>query len=118
MSAMILAISASMLWSSANLDMLIAGNIRRVTQAKIAANSGINHFIALNLDYSSLRRQATLHDGVIIPMTRLSSKTSYLVKVDMTCCAPERYIVKSVGYYRKGEEIIASHPVRATFLLK
>lgn len=113
-----IALSASLLWSSANLDMMIAGNYKRVTQAKMAANSGINHFVSLNIDYDALYSQSVYGDGIIIPMTQLSRTSFYLVEVDVLCCGPNRYIVKSTGYYRKGEKVISSYPVKATFLLE
>ena len=112
MAMILISMSASMLWSSVNLDLLISGNSRRSAQAKIAAHSGINHFIALQENYENLV------DGIVIPMTRLSSKTFYKVEVDITCCRPDMYIVKSTGYYRKGDRDIATYPVRATFSLK
>ena len=57
MSALI-GMSAMLLFSTTNLEMMIAGNNRRINQAKISATSGLNHFTALNLNYNTLRGRA------------------------------------------------------------
>ena len=81
MSALI-GMSAMLLFSTVNLEMMIAGNKRRHNQAKISATSGLNHFTALNLDYNTLRgRAGGLQTLQVLPATRLSDKTHYEVKV-------------------------------------
>jgi hypothetical protein len=97
--------------------MMIAGNKRRHNQAKISATSGLNHFTALNLNYNTLRRQAGgLQTLQILPVTRLSDKTSYEVKVHFSPRLSEgQYVVESVGYYTKGGEIVSTHPIKALF---
>jgi len=116
MSALI-GISAMLLFSTVNLEMMIAGNTRRIKQAKISAASGLNHFTALRLDYNTLRERAgDLQTLQILPETRLSPHTSYEVKVHFYPRLSERqYVVESVGYYTKGEKILSIHPLRALF---
>jgi hypothetical protein len=110
-------ISAMLLFSTTNMEMMIAGNIRRINQAKISATSGLSHFTALNLDYNTLREQAGgLQTLQVLPRTRLSPKTSYEVKVHFSPrLSARQYIVESVGYYTKGDKILAVHPIKALF---
>ena len=116
MSALI-GMSAMLLFSTVNLEMMIAGNTRRINQAKISATSGLNHFTALNLDYNTLRgRAGGLQTLQVLPRTRLSDKTSYEVKVYFSPHLSEgQYMVESVGYYTKGDKILATHPIKALF---
>jgi len=116
MSALI-GLSAMLLFSTVNLEMMIAGNTRRIRQAKISATSGLNHFTALRLDYDTLREQAgDLQTLQILPRTRLSPKTSYEVKVHFYPRLSERqYVVESIGYYTKGDKVISVHPTKALF---
>ena len=106
-----------MLFSTVNLEMMIAGNTRRINQAKISAASGLNHFTALGLTYSTLREQAgDLQTLQILPETQLGAKTSYEVKVHFYPGLSERqYVVESTGYYKKGDRIISVHPTKALF---
>jgi type II secretory pathway component PulK len=116
MSALI-GISAMLLFSTVNMEMMIAGNVRRINQAKISASSGLSHFTALNLDYTTLRdRSQGLQSLQILPKTRLSDKTSYEIKVHFSPHLNDRqYIVESIGYYIKGGKILATHPIKALF---
>jgi hypothetical protein len=116
MSALI-GMSAMLLFSTTNMEMMIAGNTRRINQAKISASSGLNHFTALNLNYNTLRERAgVLQTLQILPVTRLSDKTSYEVKVHFSPRLNERYyVVESIGYYTKAGNIIAVHPIKALF---
>ena len=116
MSALI-GMSAMLLFSTTNLEMMIASNKRRINQAKISATSGLNHFTALNLDYNTLRgRAGGLQTLQILPRTRLSDKTSYEVNVHFSPHLNERqYVVESIGYYTKGGKIISTHPIKAMF---
>ena len=116
MSAFI-SLGAMLLFSTANMEMMIAGNTRRINQAKISAASGLNHFTALRLDYDALRERA---DGLqtlqILHMTQLSSHTSYEVKVHFSSRLNDRhYVVESIGYYTKGDRVLSSHPIKALF---
>ena len=116
MSAFI-SLGAMLLFSTANMEMMIAGNTRRINQAKISAASGLNHFTALRLDYDALRERA---DGLqtlqILHMTQLSSHTSYEVKVHFSSRLNDRhYVVESTGYYTKGDRVLSSHPIKALF---
>ena len=116
MSALI-GMSAMLLFSTTNLEMMIAGNKRRINQAKISATSGLNHFTALNLDYNTLRgRAGGLQTLQVLPATRLSAKTHYEVKVHFSPDLNGRkYMVESVGYYTKGNKILATYPIKALF---
>jgi len=116
MSALI-GMSAMLLFSTVNMEMMIAGNVRRANQAKISAASGLNHFTALNLDYNTLRgRAGGLQTLQILPRTRLSDKTSYEVNVHFSPrLSAGQYMVESIGYYTKGGKILATHPIKALF---
>ncbi len=106
-----------LLFSTTNMETMIAGNIRRINQAKISAASGLSHFTALGLDYNTLRRRAGgLQTLQIIPMTQLSPRTSYEVKVLFSPVLSEgQYMVQSTGYYTKGGKVLSSHPTKALF---
>jgi type II secretory pathway component PulK len=116
MSALI-GMSAMLLFSTTNMEMMIAGNTRRINQAKISAASGLSHFIALNLDYNTLRgRAGGLQTLQVLPRTRLSNKTSYEVKVYFSPrLSAGQYVVESIGYYTKGDKILSLHPIKALF---
>ncbi len=117
MSALI-GMSAMLLFSTANMDMMIAGNTRRMNQAKISAASGLSHFIALDLNYNTLRRQAgELESFQAIAKTQLGDKTFYEVNVYFCCGLSEgQYIVESTGYYMKGDQIVSSKTSRSLFV--
>tara|TARA_R110000824_G_scaffold170468_1_gene347856 strand:+ start:102 stop:488 length:387 start_codon:yes stop_codon:yes gene_type:complete len=117
MMSSLIAISVMLLFSTTNMEMMIAGNNRRIVQAKISAASGLNHFTALGLTYDTLREQAgDLQTLQIIPETQLGAKTSYEVKVHFYPGLSERqYVVESTGYYKKGDRIISVHPTKALF---
>ena len=116
MSALI-GMSAMLLFSTTNMEMMIAGNTRRINQAKISATSGLSHFIALNLNYNTLRgRAGGLQTLQVLPETQLSPRTSYEVKVHFSPHLNEgQYVVESIGYYTKGKKILSSHPIKALF---
>jgi hypothetical protein len=109
--------SAMLLFSTTNMETMIAGNIRRMNQAKISAASGLNHFTALRLNYNTLRRRAGgLQTLQIIPATQLSARTSYEVKVHFSpLLSAGQYMVESIGYYSKGDKVLATHPTKALF---
>ena len=113
----LIGMSAMLLFSTVNLDMMIAGNARRTNQAKISAASGLNHFTALGLNYNTLRERAGgLQTLQIIPTTQLSPRTSYEVKVYFSPrLSAGQYIVESIGYYTKADKIVATHPIKALF---
>ena len=115
--AALIGASAMLLFNSANMEMQIASNVRRMNQAKISATSGLNHFTALGLDYDTLRERAGgLQTLQILPMTRLSDKTSYEVKVYFSPrLSAGQYVVESIGYYTRAEKILATHPIKALF---
>ena len=117
--AALIGISAMMLFSSVNLEMMIAGNKRRTNQAKMAAISGVNHFSALRLNYNQLRDISGNQDSfVVIPRTALGEKTHYQVEIKFLDALDRTYLVKSVGTYQKGNKIISSYPIRAAFTAK
>jgi len=114
----LIGISAMLLFSTANMEMMIAGNTNRLNQAKISAASGLSHFVALDLDYNTLRRQAgDLESIQAIPKTQLGDKTFYEVNVHFCCgLSAGQYIVESTGYYMKGDEIISRKTSRSLFV--
>lgn len=116
------------LFSMVNLDSMIAGNKRRSTQAAMAASSGLNHFMALNIPVSnivqSLRSQSR-SSGIIIPRTSLTDYKTYYIVEATRCCnregtlLPENtVIIKSTGVYHKSGRVIAKHLVVATVTYK
>ena len=109
--------SAMLLFSTTNMETMIAGNIRHSNQAKISAASGLAHFTALGLTYDALREQAGgLQTLQILPETQLGAKTSYDVKVRFYPGLNERqYVVESTGYYKKAHRIISVYPIKALF---
>jgi len=104
---------SAVLWASARDNALISGNARRHTLAKISAQSGLNHFMALNLYSQDLRAAAndrpeiTVIDRTSMPGTR----QEYEVKVRFCCESngdplPEnKFFVISIGSYRAGGRI-------------
>ena len=117
--AALIGMSAMMLFSSVNLEMMIAGNKRRTSQAKMAAISGVNHFSALGLNYNQLRDFSNNQDRfVIIPQTALGQKTYYQVVIEFLNAIERTYLIKSVGTYQKGNKVISSYPIRASFTAK
>ena len=113
----ILSMSVMALWSAVNLDLMIAGNTKRINQAKMAASSGLNHFIALGLRPEQLA-DISREGGTVLSNTELTSKTFYNVRLEAICCDSERYIVKSTGYYKKGDKIIAEHLIRSSWVVQ
>ena len=126
--ASVISLVAIGLFSMTNLDNMIAGNKRRSAQAAMAASSGLNHFMALNIPVSnivqSLRSQSRSSD-IIIPRTSLIDyKTYYTVEVTRCCnkegaLLPENtVIIKSTGVYHKSGRVIAKKLVLATVTYK
>ena len=115
--AALIGISATLLFSTVNMEVMIASNYRRSSQAKISATSGLNHFTALGLNYNTLRERAgDLQTLQILSLTRLSDKTSYEVKVHFSPLLSDgQYMVESIGYYTKGEKILAQKTTKALF---
>jgi len=101
----VLTLIATTLWASVNTETQLTENVYRVGQAKMAAQSGINHFIALNL------RRRELTSNQVIPETRLSRTMSYYVNVFPLL--DNRYLVISWGLYRKAHRVIFKYPIRA-----
>jgi hypothetical protein len=115
----LIGMSAMMLFSSINLEMMIAGNKRRTNQAKLAAMSGINHFTALGLKYDQLKNMSGYQNNfTIISRTPLGQKTHYEVEITFLNTVDRTYLVKSVGTYQKGNKILSSYPIRASFTAK
>jgi len=107
MMLVLITMSAVMLWNTTHLDTLIAGNKRRETAAKFSAQSGINHFMAMNFQAQDVvemledRTRATLIQLIRIPDT----KQSYKVEVS-NCCdingnklPADMFKIISTGYY-------------------
>jgi len=120
----IIAMIAMSLLSAVNTQTAIGGNNRRIMQAELAACSGLNHFIALNLTYGDLVRLSDAAPDknlfVVIPEIVLSSHTSYSVSVRLLPTPDhafsKKYIVESEGFYKKGDRVISSHVSKALYL--
>lgn len=121
MMLVVITMSAVMLWNSSYLDSLIAGNKRRENMANFSAQSGINHFMAMNFqaqDVSTMLdvlNQATLIEPTQIPGT----KQFYKVEVS-NCCdqngqkLPEdMFRVISTGYYGVKPNVMAEVAIEA-----
>tara|TARA_Y100001938_G_scaffold136190_1_gene198745 strand:- start:1554 stop:1892 length:339 start_codon:yes stop_codon:yes gene_type:complete len=93
------------LWYSTNIDAQIAGNTYKISQARFAAQSGISHFLALNPEVEDA------YHGIVIPETRLTSKTFYVVEIYRT--VDGKTAILSKGMYKKGSRIIFQYPIRA-----
>ena len=117
--AALIAASAMWLFSSARVDNDIAGNTRRIMQAKTAAVSGVNHFQAMNIFYEELQgRSANANSDrlEVIPETTLGDRTFYKVEVDLCCNLGDRqFMVISTGYYKKADKVISKHISRSLF---
>ena len=95
--AALIAASAMWLFSSARMDNDIAGNTRRIMQAKTAAVSGVNHFQAMNIFYEELQgRSADANSDrlEVIPETTLGDRTFYKVEVDLCCDLGDRQFME------------------------
>lgn len=113
----LISIAAIALYSTVNLEVMIARNKNVLSKAKLSAASGISHFVALETNYKTLREQAgDLQFIQVIPETPLGENTSYEVTVKFPpSLKAGQYIVESVGYYKKGGKIISYHPSKAIF---
>ena len=108
-----------MLFSMTRTESQIAGNTRRIMQAKTAAVSGVNHFQAMDVYYEELQDRS-FELGTqrleVIPETTLGERTFYKVEVDLCCDLGVReFIVISTGYYKKADRVISSHITRSLF---
>lgn len=103
---MALITSASLvLWHNSQIDMTIASNTHKIKHAQFAAQSGLNHFVAM---YGS-SQITTL--GNALPNTRLSSKTSYKVDV-YQLLEGGKMLVVSTGMYLKRGKVVFEYPIR------
>ena len=119
-----LGVSAMLLFSTTQLDVMISGNKYRHTKAAFAATSGINHFMALNIPARSLSRslrEQSEHSRVILRHVSLNGRTTFYTVSARVCCnqlgghLPEdTLIIDSVGSYMKGRRVIAQHKISAT----
>ena len=108
-----------MLFSMTRTESQIAGNTRRIMQAKTAAVSGVSHFKAMDVYYEELQGLSSELDSQrleVIPETTLGERTFYKVEVDLCCDLGDReIIVISTGYYKKADQVISSHVTRSLF---
>jgi type II secretory pathway component PulK len=94
---------AGMLYTSSNTNMMLTTNIIRQSQAKFAAQSGINHYMALH--------PHSLDDDLRIEETSLTSKTTYTVEVFNL--SQNSVLIVSTGFYKKNNKVLYTHPIRA-----
>ena len=90
-----------------NIDQQIVLNTRKISLAKAAAQSGLNHFVALGLS------DADVSDRFVIPETNLSNNTTY--EVVATWIDQQALLVVSTGKYKKNGMTLFSYPMRAVF---
>jgi len=108
---------AIMLFQSVNLDMMIAGNKRRYNQASFAAQSGMNHFAALQFDYDQLKNLAGNNLELNLIREAIDDKHSYEVSIKFCCgrlgevLQPGQYYVQSTGWYKRN----TNHESSATY---
>jgi len=103
------------LWASTRDDMLIAGNHRRHIVAKMTAQSGMHHFMAMDLFAEDLREEAAGRPEITViqPTTIPGTRQEYEVKAKFCCDnlgnnLPEnRFYLISIGSYRAGGRISA-----------
>ena len=79
-------------------------NTQRVSQAKLAAMSGITHFTVARFDLASAE------NGELVPQTVLTPKTSY--RVEVQGIDDNKVIVTSWGQYIKSDEVVFEYPIR------
>jgi hypothetical protein len=103
----LLSVTVTMLWSNANTEAEIAGNTYRISQARHAAHSGMSHFISLHLS------DQDIEERLLIPETRLTSKTAYVVEA--VWIDDEHLMVMSRGRFKDGSETVFEYPMRAVF---
>ena len=115
--AALLSLSAIALYSTASLDVMISGNKRRHTQAKIAAQSGLSHFMSLDMHADEVRtwlagqERARILDRIEIG----DGKTYYTVDLKLVGLEfPDRFYVISTGTLEKGERILSTSSLTAT----
>ena len=105
---------------------MIAGNARRHNQAKLAATSGISHFMSLRIPASEIHLTALENEeykSLVIPLTELDSGKTFYEVIARVCCNSlgmvlprNTLIVESTGKYMKGERVISSHTLTATVI--
>ena len=115
MMLVVVTMSAVMLWNSSYLDSLIAGNKRRENMAKFSAQSGINHFMAMNFQAQDVATMLdVLNKATLIEPTQIpNTKQFYKVEVS-NCCdqagqrfPQDMFKVISTGYYGVKPNVMA-----------
>ncbi len=103
--SLMLAGLASVAWAMSELNAQITTNYIRESQVKMAASSGIQHFLALD--------QIPRHQGnnyIAIPETPLTARLSYIVTIYLL--DDQRALVVSRGLYKKASRVLFEHPTR------
>ena len=103
-----ISVSAMTLWSITNVEQQIATNTRMIAEAKLAAQSGLSHFTALNLQADDI--SGSFH----IPEYEMTPRTSYEVVAEWH---DNSLFVVSKGKYKKAGQTIFEYPVRAIFMV-
>lgn len=96
---------AHMMWVDSSLDTQITTNQLRESQVRMAAMSGIQHFLAL--DYNP---DDYIHESVIVPETSLTSRLSYTVTIYIL--GDQRALLVSRGLYKKANKLVFEHPTK------
>lgn len=105
--AAMISLGISLLWTNVTTEEQIVSNKYHISQARSAAHSGMSHFISLHLS------DEQIDDGVMIPETELTPKTSYVVEA--VWVEEGKLIVLSKGKYKKAGETVFEYPMRAVF---
>lgn len=114
----LISLGAITLWSSAQLETMIAGNARRHAHAKHAAASGLNHLMSLNIPVPHIvraLREQSVTSGTVIRRTNIPRTRSYYRVEASICCDAsggllpgDTLLVISTGEWVKGDRVIAS----------
>lgn len=121
---MVLAIVSSLavgLYAATRDEMLIAANYRRSTASRISAESGLHHFMALDLLAEDLRDLSEGRDvfPVISEQRIPGTRQFYDVRISFCCegsgqaLNEDKFFVISNGYYKSGGKIAAKSTVKA-----
>lgn len=105
MSALIMS-AVLMLWSTTDLDLQITANQRRISQARLAALSGVSHFTVAAFDLDNIEGE----EAQLVPVTQLTAKTAY--RVEAQAIEDGKVMVTSWGQYHKADNVIFEYPIR------
>ena len=106
--------SATLVYAMTELNAQITYNQVAHTKAKLAATSGLNHFISLGLHYEDLREISQGRDGEFIVLESRTIDNDYY-RVSVVLDDDDIFYVYSKGEHVTGERIVASAETAASF---